>query len=268
MIFPSLGIVTGVFLLWFSTDLNEIHQLDIFNIIIGVSIILLEFVRNYNPNLCRMAWAFIAVCLLLLPLVFWTPSGDEYTVNTFVGIILFFFAGIRSAEMNKSFLFSRQHTRSFDWKKRLPVIMLAVFCFSITHYLSTYRLGHIADVWEPFFNPGAPAVLTSSFSQLFPISLSGLASVVFLIQAFLAFAGNSSRWERLSWLALGFGFVTITVNLTGFAFVVLQAVFIKTWCTLCLLTFFLGLFTIPFALSEIKLAINWIKRPTHPDTLI
>ncbi len=59
-----------------------------------------------------------------------------------------------------------------NWTQRLPIIVLALIGLYVSRYLAAHQLGHIPDVWDPFFagspldpRNGTEEIITSSVSR-------------------------------------------------------------------------------------------------------
>jgi hypothetical protein len=124
----------------------------------------------------------------------------------------------------------------------------------ISRYLAAYQLGYIQTVWEPFFDPGTSAVLTSDVSKAFPVPDAGLGAFAYSLETLSCF-GCEKRWRTQPWLVLLFGLLTVPLALTSVILIMLQPVVVGAWCTLCLLNAFLMLIPIAFALDEV--AATW-----------
>src|SRR3546814_9036170 len=66
--------------------------------------------------------------------------------------------------------------------QRLPIIALGAVGFFIAGWLAAYQLGHVDNVWEPFFSGdagrnGTEFIITSEVSRAWPIADGGLGAV-------------------------------------------------------------------------------------------
>jgi hypothetical protein len=55
------------------------------------------------------------------------------------------------------------------WKKRLPLLALALAGFFIALYIGLYQLHFFKRIWEPFFGNGTKAIVESSLSRSLPV---------------------------------------------------------------------------------------------------
>jgi hypothetical protein len=72
------------------------------------------------------------------------------------------------------------------WPKRLRIAALAVVGLAIATYLTLYQLGVLADVWDPFFAHGSPAVL--DWTHPFPDAALGV--LAYAAEVALSFIGG------------------------------------------------------------------------------
>jgi len=182
----------------------------------------------------RISGIVLGLALLFAPLIFKAPSLTGFNAETFLGL---FILGIS--------LFQRG-----QWEaKRAPIILLALSCFLITHYMAAFQLGYFPTVWEPFFTPGTRAVLTSNISKAFPISDAGLGSIFYGVEAIFALTG---RTILLSACMVVMAFATLGL-------LIMQPLVVGTWCTLCLITAFLMLLMILLSRKEMLGNIKKVK---------
>src|SRR6056297_189229 len=53
------------------------------------------------------------------------------------------------------------------WRRRLPIVVIALVDFFIATYLALYQADVLASVWDPLFGEQSQAVLESDFSRAF-----------------------------------------------------------------------------------------------------
>jgi len=120
----------------------------------------------------------------------------------------------------------------------IAALALAGLCISL--YFALYERHLIATMWEPFFGSGARAVLHSRYSysvqRLLHLPAATLGALAYGLEVILALAGSARRWETRPWLVLVFGIVAIPLALTGMFLLMVQAVVVHAWCTLCLVS--------------------------------
>lgn len=106
-------------------------------------------------------------------------------------------------------------------------------------------------MWNPFFSPGTPAVLTSDVSRAWPVSDAGLGALSYALEMLSGFMGGTKRWRTMPWMVLMFGVLVVPLGITSIVLVILQPLSVGTWCFLCLLTALFMLIMVPLALDEV-----------------
>jgi uncharacterized membrane protein len=217
-------------------------------------------------------WAASAVggWLLLAPLVFWAPTAFTYANDTLIGILVIAFTVLVPGVPGHAHqAIVRQPGPDIppgwtynpsSWAQRGPIIALAFLSFLIGRYMAAYQLGHITSVWEPFFNPGTPAVLTSDVSKAFPVPDAGLGAVSYLLEGLSGFMGGTARWRTLPWMVVLFAIMIVPLGVVSITLVVLQPVVVGAWCTPCLITALIMLIMIPLALDEVFATAQFLRR--------
>jgi hypothetical protein len=233
------------------------------DIVCGILAIIVGLMTVHFPLL---AWvtAGIGLWLELAPLIFWAPQAAIYLNDTFIGMLFLVFSFVipntpgapqsQGAEVPAGWSYNPS-----SYLQRIPVIALNLVCFLIARYLAAYQLGYISHVWDPFFTPGTVAVLTSKVSQSFPVSDAGLGATAYLLEALLGF-GDTRRWHTMPWFVLFFGILAVPVSCVSIVLIILQPTVVGAWCTLCLVTAFLMLFIIPFAIDEVFATLQFMKK--------
>jgi uncharacterized membrane protein len=120
------------------------------------------------------------------------------------------------------------------WKKRLPLLALALAGFLIALYLGFYQLHLFNKVWEPFFGNGTRAILESSFSRSLPVPDGLVGAFAYLCDIILVSAGNENRWQSKPWIVILYSILVGIMGLVSVFLVILQAFILHSWCTLCL----------------------------------
>lgn len=215
----------------------------------------------------RKPWFALASCgvglwLLFAPLVFWAPTAAAYTNDTLVGALVIAFALVipMRMEMAGPDVPPGWSYNPSTWQQRLPIILLGLVSFLISHYMAAYQLGHIRGVWDPFFHPGTPAVLTSRISKAWPVSDAGLGSLVYLLEVLSGLMGDARRWRTMPWMVAMFGVAVVPLGVASIVLVILQPLAVGTWCTLCLATALFMLLMIPLALDEVVAMGQFLAR--------
>jgi hypothetical protein len=211
-----------------------------------------------------MAWARIAnavvgLWLLFAPLVFWTPSAAAYLNNTLIGSLVIGFAvlarpmpgiGLMASMTGPDIPPGWDYSPS-SWMQRIPIIFLAFIGLYISRYLAAYQLGHIGNVWDPFFGNGTEIIITSDVSKAWPVPDAGLGAVTYVLEILTGIIGGRNRWRTMPWLVVLFGVMIVPLGAVSIFFIIIQPILIGTWCTLCLIAAVAMLMQIPYSVDEL-----------------
>jgi nucleoside-diphosphate-sugar epimerase len=222
----------------------------------------------------RWACAAIGVWVMSAPLWFWAPTAAGYLNDTLVGALIVAFAVGFPPEPGVSPVASTTGPElppGWDynpstWIQRLPVIALALVGLYISRYLAAYQLGHIDTVWDPFFaggpgpKNGTEEIITSSVSQAWPVPDAGVGALTYLLEIITGSIGSSRRWRTMPWLVLLFGLMIVPLGVVSIFFIIIQPIWIGTWCTLCLIAAAAMLLQIPYSLDEIVATWQFLRR--------
>ncbi|MEQ8396136.1 NAD-dependent epimerase/dehydratase family protein [Thalassobaculum sp.] len=211
-------------------------------------------------------WAntVVGIWLLFAPLVLWTPSAAVYANDTAVGALVIAFAILvpmmpgmsHEGMMDPSDMPPGWTYSPSTYLQRLPIIALGAVGFFIARWLAAYQLGHVDNVWEPFF-PGDAArngtefIITSDVSKAWPIADGGLGGVSYMFEVLMGVMGGRARWRTMPWMVLLFGIVVVPLGVVSIYFIIIQPIVIGTYCTLCLLAALAMLIMIPYSLDEL-----------------
>jgi uncharacterized membrane protein len=148
------------------------------------------------------------------------------------------------------------------WSRRAPVVTLALIGCLIATYLGMYQIGEIQSVWDPIFGSGSEEVLTSWLSRSLPVPDALLGAVVYGLDALLGTIGGDNRWREAPWLVVGHGVVLGGLVLAGLALVAVQALVLRTGCTLCLASAAISFASAWLAKDEVVAAIWRLRNGT------
>jgi nucleoside-diphosphate-sugar epimerase len=222
----------------------------------------------------RWVCALIGLWLLCAPLLAWAPAAAGYLNDTLVGMLVIGFAVLAPPEPGVSPVAMTSGPElppgwSFNpssWTQRLPIIALALVGLLISRYLAAYQLGHIDSVWDPFFaggpdpKNGTEEIITSSVSQAWPVPDAGLGAMTYALEILTGIVGTRHRWRSMPWLVLLFGLMIVPLGAVSIFFIIIQPVWIGTWCTLCLIAAAAMLVQIPYSLDEIVATLQFLLR--------
>jgi hypothetical protein len=232
------------------------------------------FALSWRHTWARWACAVVGLWLLAAPLVFWAPTAAGYLNDTVAGLLAIGLALLVPPEPGVSPLAATRGPDSppgwsfnpSSWTQRLPVIALALVGLLISRYLAAYQLGHIDSVWEPFF-PGGPdprngteEIITSSVSEAWPVPDAGLGALTYALEILTGIVGSQRRWRTLPALVLLFGLMIVPLGVVSIFFIIIQPIWIGTWCTLCLIAAAAMLVQIPYSLDELLATTQFLLR--------
>jgi len=245
----------------------ESYPLMLSDIFSGILLVCLAFL-SLSWRLAPVRWvcAGLGLWVIFAPLIFWAPTAAAYLNDTLVGSlvigcsILFLpnvgvapNAALEGSDIPPGWSFSPS-----SWVQRLPIIILAFVGLFISRYMAAYQLGHIDQVWDPFFigylpdgKNGTEEIITSSLSKAFPVPDAGLGAAVYALEILTGMIGGSNRWRTMPWLVLLFGILIVPLGVISITFIVIQPIFLNTWCTLCLIAAIAMLIQVPYSFDEL-----------------
>jgi hypothetical protein len=233
--------------------------------ICSVLLIILSLIsRKRQTQLLCWSFTLIGIWLQFDCLIFWASSPATYLMHTLIGTsiialsTLFFPLPNQTPDIEPSIPPNWNYNPSSS-AQRMPIALSAFLCWMISRYLSAYQLGYIDTVWDPFFSPGTQKVLTSTISQLFPVSDAGLGAFAYTLEFLATCQGGKARWRTSPWGVLLFGILVIPVSIVSILLIISQPLFVGSWCTLCLITAILMLLPIPLAIDEVIASIQYLR---------
>lgn len=249
--------------------------LTINDVVVGALIAVCALL-SLSPRIAPVRWitAGLGLWLLFAPLVFWAPTAASYLTDTLIGALVIGFSilsrpppGIAAAADSTGptappgWDFSPS-----SWFQRAPIIALAIVGLLVSRYLAAYQLGHIDDVWEPFFAGGADPkngteeIITSWVSDAWPVPDAGVGAVTYMLEILTGLIGSARRWRTMPWLVVLFGILIVPLGVVSITFIVIQPILLGTWCTLCLIAAAAMLIQIPYSLDELVATGQFLNR--------
>lgn len=229
----------------------------------GAAIVALGIVALFSRGDFWGRWGicFLGVWLWFAPLLFHAPTAFVYANDTIVGALVVSFSVLAPGIPGKAHRAVMMQPgpeippgwsyNPSTWGQRGPIIALAFISFLISRYMTAYQLGHIDTVWDPFFDPGTTAVLTSDVSKAFPVPDSGLGAMSYLLEGLSGFLGATNRWRTTPWMVVLFAILIVPVGVVSIMLIIMQPVIVGVWCTPCLVTGLCMLIMIPLVLDEV-----------------
>jgi nucleoside-diphosphate-sugar epimerase/uncharacterized membrane protein len=237
-------------------------------------VVLASLALSWRLAWARWACAAVGMWVMFAPLAFWAPTAAGYLNDTLVGMLIVGFAVLAPPEPGVSPVAAMSGPVtptgwSFNpssWTQRLPIITLAFVGLQISRYLAAYQLGHVDSVWEPFFagspdpKNGTEEIITSSVSQAWPVPDAGLGAYTYALEILTGLIGSQRRWRTMPWLVLLFGVMIVPLGAVSIFFIIIQPIWIGTWCTLCLIAAAAMLVQIPYSLDELVATSQFLRR--------
>lgn len=222
----------------------------------------------------RWACAAIGTWVMTSPLVFWAPTAAGYLNGMLVGMMIVALAILTPPEPGVSPLAATEGPEvpegwSYNpsgWTQRVLIIVLAFAGLLISRYMAAYQLGHVDSAWDPFFRGGpdpkngTEEIITSSVSKAFPLPDAGLGALTYALEILTGLAGSRRRWRTMPWLVLLFGLMIVPLGVVSIFFIIIQPIWLGTWCTLCLLGAAAMVIQIPYSLDEIVATSQFLWR--------
>lgn len=227
----------------------------------------------------RFAWArwvcaAVGTWVMSAPILFWAPTAAGYLNDTLIGALIICLAVLVPPAPGVSPIAATSGPISppdwsynpSSWTQRVPIIALAFVGLYVSRYLAAYQLGHVEGVWEPFFEGGpdpkngTEEIITSSVSQAWPVSDAGVGALTYILEILTGVIGSQRRWRTMPWLVLLFGLMIAPLGVVSIFFIVIQPIWIGTWCTLCLIAAAAMLAQIPYSLDELVATGQFLQR--------
>ncbi len=243
---------------------------------------------SWRAQWARWACAGIGALVMAVPFLVGTGNAAAYLSDTLVGMLIFGFAVCTKPEPGPSAIAALTGPivpvgwsyNPSEWTQRVPIIALAFVGLYVSRYLAAYQLGHIPDVWDPFFagssvdpQNGTEEIITSSISKAWPVSDAALGGYVYLLEILTGMVGSRARWRTMPWLVVLFGLMIAPLGVVSIFFIIIQPVLIGTWSTIALIGAAAILVQIPYSLDELlatvqrtKLAARVLRRRYRRDT--
>lgn len=258
-----INIFLAIWLISNPFTLGEMSRYEFWNDLIVGFLVLIFSALSLLPPFRNARWisAALGTWLMFAPLAFWSESAAMYSNDTLFGALILLFSGFTpSSRDHKDEVPSGWSYNPSSWNQRLPIMMLAFIGFLLARYLAAYQLGHIAEIWDPFFGDGSARILKSDVSKAFPVSDGGLGAMSYLTDVIAAAIGDRNRWRTMPWMVILFGLFIVPTGATSITLVMLQPIAVNAWCTICLITAFIMLVMVPPAVDEVVATVQFLRR--------
>lgn len=244
--------------------------------ILGAALIICAALAlSWRAQWARWLCAGIGALVMAVPFLFSTASAAAYLSDTLVGALIFGFAVCTKPEPGPSAVAALTGPEvppgwSYNpssWTQRLPIVVLALVGLYVSRYLAAYQLGHIPEVWDPFFagsaadpQNGTEEIITSSVSKAWPVSDAAVGGYTYLLEILTGIVGSRTRWRTMPWLVVLFGLMIAPLGITSIFFLIIQPIVIGTWSTIALIGAAAVLVQIPYSLDEMLATLQFLRR--------
>lgn len=245
---------------------TRIAAMSISDLVAGLLLIAFGW-RALTPGRPLSVWACCAVgvWLTFAPLIFWAPTAAAYYNDTLVGALVIALT-ILIPGMPGMMMIMQPGPETppgwsynpSSWPQRAIMIGLGFAGWLVSRHLAAYQFGYIDGIWDPFFGDGSRRVLTSSVSEMAPISDAGLGAAAYTFEFLMGWMGGTARWRTMPWMVAFFGVLVIPLGLTHVLLVGSQPVAVGEWCTLCLLAAVIMLPMIPLEVDEVAAMFQFL----------
>ena len=238
---------------------------------------------NWTLPLARFGAGIVGLWVLFAPLLFWTPSAAAYLNGTAIGSLAIAFAvASRPFPLISPLAMQTGPDIPPGWSispstflQRAPIVGLALVGFFVSRYLTTYQLGHVDGVWDPFFSGvaqpqlnGTEDIITSEVSKAWPVPDAGIGAATYMLEIITGVIGSSRRWRTIPWLVFIFGLMIVPLGIVSVTFIIIQPILLGTWCALCLVAAAAMVLQIPYSLDELVATGQFLKRKQQQGVFI
>jgi uncharacterized membrane protein len=130
--------------------------------------------------------------------------------------------------------------------ERKRVVVLALVGCAVACYLALYQWRLTGAVWDPLFGArSSEAVLMSSVSRALPVPDAMLGALAYLVEA------SAAVFCRRGRALLVYAAVLLALAVTSVMLVLVQAVLVHAFCTLCLASAAISFVNVALARTEI-----------------
>lgn len=149
------------------------------------------------------------------------------------------------------------------WRHRLPVLALVLAGLAVASDLTLVQLGAVA-AWDPLFGDGTRRVLFSGLARSLPVPDAGLGALAYAVEALLVVPGGTDRWTVAPRWPLALGLLTLAMAAGGIVLVLVQALAIGSFCTLCLASAAISWVAALTDLPELRAALGRLRNGGRP----
>ncbi len=214
--------------------------------------------------------AATGVWLNLAPLVFWAPTARIYLNETLTGVLATAFGAVVPSFRRRGGAPAFGEYGSFrppgfsfnpsGWQHRAILVLIVYAAWMIARAMGMFQLGYLRSIWDPLFDGGTPAVLTSALSRALPVADAGLGAFAYTLEFLLILAGGPARWREAPGTVFALGLLIAATGIASVALLLAQPLVVRRWCGPCLATAALMLSAIPLDAAEVRAAWMSVSR--------
>ncbi len=149
------------------------------------------------------------------------------------------------------------------WPKRVVLAGLALVGFAVALYLALFqvsalyfpdlRINVVGRVWDPFFD---------SYEVLdflkWPDAIPGV--LAYGAEVALNFVGDKYSWRTAPWTVIAFGLIIFPAAAVSVVLLMVQPIFVGSWCTLCIVSALLSFAICGLGADEVLATLQHLKR--------
>ena len=149
------------------------------------------------------------------------------------------------------------------WPKRIVLATLALLGFAVALYLALFQVSAlyfpdlpinvVGSVWDPFFD---------SYEVLdflkWPDAIPGV--LAYGAEVVLNFLGDKYRWRTAPWTVIAFGLIIFPAAAVSTVLLMVQPIFVGSWCTLCIASALLSFVICGLGADEVLATLQHLKR--------
>nr|WP_262423323.1 NAD-dependent epimerase/dehydratase family protein [Brevundimonas denitrificans] len=169
----------------------------------GLIMVFAAFSMSPRNGWAQWANAVIGVWLLGAGILFWAPSAAVYSNDMLVGALVVALTLLIPMMPGMSMEGMMDETDTppgwtycpSTYLQRIPIIALGVVGLVLARILTAYQLGHVDNVWEPFFEAPGPLngtehIITSAMSKAWPVADGGVGAITYMAEILMGAMGG------------------------------------------------------------------------------
>ncbi len=152
------------------------------------------------------------------------------------------------------------------WSKRLPILCIALGGLIVAIALAAFQLGMVTSIWDPFFgSASSERVVSTPVLHFLPIPDAVLGVLGYAAEMLAEAIGGEQRWRTMPWIVLVFGAIITGMALVSIGLILLQALVVHAWCSLCLASALISFTIFGLGIHEPLATLNYIQETLWPS---